>query len=233
MITSTTRQKSLSDEGLRQYCNGLTEDRPMLGPLGQTRRGSRPGTLQRSARQRPLFRPLRNRQTASVRLARRVAVLLALAADPCLESVAPRLGLTRASVRLWRDRWRRAAGRLRPVEADGPDDRPLLPRVDQLLADAPRPGRPATFSPEQIVQIVALACEPPEKSGRPITHWTSAEVADEARKRQLVKRISPRPAGRSLKGGGPPASQGPPRAQRHPARPRGVPRAVGGGLRPV
>jgi len=194
---------------------------------------SRPATLEFSARQRALLRQIQNRQTASVRLARRVGVLLALADDPCLESVAQRLGLTRVSVRLWRDRWLGAAGRLRQVEADGPDDRPLLALVEQILDDAPRPGRPATFTPEQIVQIVALACEPPEKSGRPISHWTSAEVADEAGKRKIVKSISPRTAGRFLKRGGPPASREPLLAQRQPARPRDVPHAVGGGMRPV
>jgi putative transposase len=42
--------------------------------------------------------------------------------------------------------------------------------VEAALDDAQRPGGPATFTAEQIVQIVALACEPPEKSGRPISH---------------------------------------------------------------
>ena len=50
-------------------------------------------------------------------------------------------------------------------------------------------GGPATFSPEQIVQIVAVACEPPEKSGRPISHWTHRELADEVKRRQIVKDI--------------------------------------------
>ena len=39
--------------------------------------------------------------------------------------------------------------------------------IEEILDDAPRPGGPATFSPEQIVQIVAVACEPPEESGTP------------------------------------------------------------------
>ena len=74
-------------------------------------------------------------------------------------------------------------------------------RRANAVADAPRPGCPATFGPAQIIGIVAVACEPPSKSGRPISHWTARELADEAAKRQLVKRISPRTVGRFLKRG--------------------------------
>ena len=35
-----------------------------------------------------------------------------------------------------------------------------------------------------------MACEPPEKSGSPITHWTAHELADEAQKRGIVASIS-------------------------------------------
>ena len=74
--------------------------------------------------------------------------------------------------------------------------------IEDALGDAPRPGGPATFSPQQIVGIVAVACEPPEKSGRPGSHWTHAELADEVKKRRIVQDISPRSVGRFLKGSG-------------------------------
>jgi putative transposase len=175
-----------------------------------------PRAVELSDRQRRLLEQIHKRQTAPVRLARRVSVLLALADDPCLESVAQRLALTRVSVRLWRDRWLDVAPRLCAVEADQADDQRLLALIEQTLDDAPRCGKPATFSPEQIVQIVAVACEPPEKSGRPISHWTHAELADEVKKRHIVKDISPRSVGRFLKGGGPSAAQKPLLAQCQP-----------------
>jgi transposase len=83
-----------------------------------------------------------------------------------------------------------------------------------VLADAPRSGAPATFSPEQIVQLVAVACEPPEQSGRPIDHWTARELADEVKKRGLVPDISPRTAGRFLKRGRPATAPQPLLAER-------------------
>jgi transposase len=63
----------------------------------------------------------------------------------------------------------------------------------------PRSGNPGKFTPEQIPQILALACEPLEKSGRPITHWTYAELADEAKQRGIVPSISPAQLGRYLR----------------------------------
>jgi Homeodomain-like domain len=181
--------------------------------------GPRPASITLSARQRAALEHLGRCQAASVRLVRRVGVLLALADDPCLERVAADLGLTRVSVRLWRDRWLDSSARLHAAEADGASDQDLLALIEAALDDAPRPGGPATFSPEQIVGIVAVACEPPSKSGRPISHWTHAELADEVKKRHIVKSISPRSVGRFLKGSGPPASPQPLLAQRQPARP--------------
>jgi putative transposase len=172
--------------------------------------GPRPASITLSARQRSALEHLSRCQTASVRLVRRAGVLLALADDPCLERVASDQGLTRVSVRLWRDRWLDAAPRLAAAEAEAEVSyQDLLALIEDALGDAPRLGGPATFSPEQIVQIVAVACEPPEKSGRPISHWTHAELADEVKKRHIVQDISPRSVGRFLKGSGPSATQEP------------------------
>ena len=113
--------------------------------------------------------------------------------------LAARLGLARARVRLWRSRWLAAAPRLAAADTGTAPGLPLADLTEQLLADAPRPGAPPTFSPEQVVQIVALACEPPADSGRPISHWTPRELADEAIKRGIVESISARSVGRLLK----------------------------------
>ena len=179
--------------------------------------GPPPATIELSTRQRALLERLRQRQTAPQRLIRRVLILLALAANPCLQTAARDLGLNRISVRLWRDRWRDAAEALAQAEKDDLPDSQLLGLIQGLLADAPRPGGPATFTPEQIVQIVAVACEPPAKSGRPISHWTHRELADEVKNRQIVKAIAPRTVGRFLKTGRLAAASQPLLAQCRPA----------------
>jgi putative transposase len=166
-----------------------------------------------------LLQRLLRRHTADQALVRRAAILLALADDPRVAVTAQRLGLTRLTVRHWRDRWLQAAPQLQQAEQDAAPEAALLGLIAQVLADAPRPGGPATFGPEQIVQLVAVACEPPEQSGRPIDHWTSRELADEVIKRRIVPTISPRTAGRFLKRGRLAAPPEPVLAQRQPQGP--------------
>ena len=74
--------------------------------------------------------------------------------------------------------------------------------VEERLEDLPRSGAPARITADQRCQIEALACEQPEKGGRPISHWTGREIADELIKRGIVEQISARHAGRLLKRGG-------------------------------
>ena len=71
--------------------------------------------------------------------------------------------------------------------------------MEAVLTDEPRPGAPGKFTPEQVTQILAVACEPPEKSGRPITHWTALELTDEVIKRGIVSSISPAQVSRYLR----------------------------------
>ena len=115
----------------------------------------------------------------------RAQLILQLANGYNTREVADALSTSRLTVRRWRRHW--------------------LERLDcsalERLQDAPRSGTPATFSAEQWCQLMAIACEPPEVSGRPISHWTPRELADEAIKRGLVETISERHVGRFLKSG--------------------------------
>src|SRR4051812_9600365 len=119
--------------------------------------GPPPATINLSTRQRVLLEQLRHRQTAPQRLVRRVLVLLALAANPCLQTTARNLGLNRISVRLWRDRWLDAAEALAQAEKDNLSDSQFLCLIAGILDDAPRPGGPPTLRPNQLVAIVAAA----------------------------------------------------------------------------
>jgi putative transposase len=106
--------------------------------------------------------------------------------------IARQLGIYTATARHWRERWLNVA------------EVPLADlTIEDRFEDRPRPGSPARITAEQWCQLTALACEPPEQSGRPISQWTSRELADEAIKRGLLERISPRHVGRFLKRGRP------------------------------
>lgn len=131
------------------------------------------------------------------RLALRARIILTLAQGLPVLTTAQKLRRTPKTVRKWRDRYLEAAARL--AETQKQKDQPLQPSILELLRDAPRSGKPATFTLEQITQIIALSCEPPQESGRPISQWTQRELADEAEKRGLVETISHRSVGRFLK----------------------------------
>jgi putative transposase len=74
--------------------------------------------------------------------------------------------------------------------------------VEERLSDAPRPGRQAIFTAEQVCKITALACEKPcEQSQRPISQWSSREIAAEVKRRGIVETISARHAARLLNRG--------------------------------
>src|SRR6266498_2466849 len=73
--------------------------------------------------------------------------------------------------------------------------------VADRLSDLPRSGKPVRITDEQVCRMVELACEAPERSGRPISQWTAREIADEEKQRGIVETISARHAARLLKRG--------------------------------
>jgi transposase len=159
--------------------------------------GPKPPAVSRSEEERHALHTLIRAHKTPQHLSVRAQVILLLAEGLTAPDVARRLGTTRTTVRRWRRHWLKRQGCA----------------VPKRLQDAPRPGAPATFSAEQWCQIIAVACEPPEASGRPISHWTPRELADEARHRGIVATISERHVGRFLKSGRAQAPQKPLLAQ--------------------
>jgi len=154
-----------------------------------------------SQRQQSLLEQMVRRTTNAYRLVRRAQLVLLAARGADNTEIGQRLQLSRSRVGLWRQRWMRAVESLDAAEAEGISDEGLLRRILEVLSDRLRPGTPSKFSVEQIVQIVALACESPENAQRPVNQWTPTELAKEAVKRGLVEHISPRSVGRFLKRG--------------------------------
>ena len=139
-------------------------------------------------RQRRVLEQIIRRETSTQQQVRRAKLILA--AEKVNNAQAARqIGVTVDTARTWRGRWAAAHEALLAAETEG-DDAALRAVVLGILADEPRPGTPATFSPEQVCQIVALACEPLGAAERPISQWTARELADEAVKRGIVPRIS-------------------------------------------
>jgi len=161
--------------------------------------GPKPLWVTLSEKQRALLEQLIRRQTSPQRLVRRAKTIVAAADGASNESVAVRFGLNRNTVRTWRHRWCSGADALAAAEAAGDTDKALCRRIEGMLDDAPRSGMPGVFSAEQLTQIISVACESPEDSGRPVTHWTPRELRDEVIKRGIVDNISIRTVGRFFK----------------------------------
>jgi len=143
-----------------------------------------------SEAQAQCLRSLANQTTNPYRLVRRASLILGAAAGATNSQLSQEWKIDRAQVREWRQRWLETEEKRMLCEAEDPSGMELKQQVLAILSDRQRPGVPVSFSPEQVVQIVAIACEEPQASGRPISRWTPKEIADEAIKRQIVSHIS-------------------------------------------
>jgi len=152
--------------------------------------GPKPEPIELSDEMRHDLEKLVARHTTGQQKAQRARIILKAAEGKNNAEIARELNQSIDMVRLWRRRWHELA----PI---GFDDLSAEERLDDL----PRPGAPARLTADQVCQMEQLACEAPEKAGRPISQWTGREIADELIARGIVETISPRHAARLLKKG--------------------------------
>jgi putative transposase len=162
---------------------------------GNVMPGPAPRSITVSAPQREVLERLLRQHSCPQALALRVRIVLRTAGGARVEPLARELHCTADTVQKWRDRWADAEAQLAAAEGEASD---LVAVVATALADAPRSGRPPTFSAEQVVHIVNLACTSPRSLGRPVDAWTPRELADEAQRQGLVESISASSVGRFL-----------------------------------
>lgn len=155
--------------------------------------------IELSESQKNILKQILGKQTNPHRLVQRARIILLASQGLSNTLISQQVNLHRHQVRYWRERWQTAAEQIQELELEGLCQKQLCEEVAATLSDQPRSGAPATFKIEQIVAIVAVACEIPDSSGRAISHWTPKELADEVIKRGIVSSISPRSVRRFLK----------------------------------
>ena len=128
------------------------------------------------------------RHNVGQQIALRGRIILAAGQGQTNSEIAVQLAISINTAQRWRNRWAKA-------QIISYDDL----SIEDRLQDGPRPGAPSRITTDQRCQIEALACEKPEKSGRPISHWTAREIAAEMMERKIVESISSRHAARLLK----------------------------------
>src|SRR2546421_474281 len=130
---------------------------PVLSPYQIVLSGEEEAVL--AARARSVRGPYRDRLRAKI--------VLAAAAGQDNAAIARELGVCTDTVRKWRRRF--VEGRL------------------SGLADAPRSGRPPSFTAADRAEVIALACALPAESGVPLSRWSGPDLARElAARHQLA-----------------------------------------------
>ena len=150
--------------------------------------GPKPPEIKLSDEERQGLEKLVRRHNTPQQIALRGRIILSAADGQNNAQIAREFGIHMDTPRLWRRRWLI----LSPISLDDLS-------VEERLEDLPRPGAPPQITADQRCQIEAMACEDPEDSGRPISHWTAREIADEIMERGILETISPRHAARLLK----------------------------------
>lgn len=153
-------------------------------------KGPQPAKVELGLSEKQELEAVTHRHSSAQQLVVRARIVLLAHEGKNNEQIGRELKITVDTARLWRNRW------LSFQEIALADL-----SVSERLEDAPRPGKPPTITAQQLCQIVALACETPSESERPISQWTGREIADEIKKRHIVEQISPRHASRLLKRG--------------------------------
>lgn len=143
-----------------------------------------PKTLKLSDGERHQLHQLSKRHNTSQQIVLRAKIILMASDGQNHREIARSLEINRQMARLWRNRW---------LESEGKDLSIL-----QRLQDRERVGAPVKFSMEQVTELFALACSSPSDYGRPISHWTARELAEEIMKQGIIESISVRHVGRLL-----------------------------------
>jgi putative transposase len=143
-----------------------------------------PKELKLSDCDRSELQQLINRHNTAQQLVLRAKIILLASEGKNHGEIARTLDISLDMARLWRNRWLETSGRELSII--------------QRLQDSERIGAPVKFSMEPFVELFALACSPPEDYGRPISHWTNRELADEIIKQGIIESISVRHVGRLL-----------------------------------
>jgi transposase len=130
-----------------------------------------------SEKERADLQELARSRAGEVRLTERALMILFAEAGNSAAEIAEEVGTTPKTVRKWCRRYIEE----RCEHADR--------TVKEWLADATRAGRKDTFDELFWVDVLAIATSDPDTYDRPITHWTSRELAAEVVNQKLAKSI--------------------------------------------
>ena len=142
----------------------------------------------RHAEQEILRKILRSK-TLGAALQERARIVLAASEGLTNVQIESQFGFEEHRVACWRTRFRDAYKHWQQLDTAL---RPAMSKklILQWLADRPGRGRKPRITAEQKALILAVAIEPPSKSGYPHTHWSSRLLGKEVMKRGIIDYIA-------------------------------------------
>lgn len=167
--------------------------------MGSKSSGRHPKQVETTELQQKVLERLSKSQKVSHAYVTRARIILEAKKGERNTAIAKKLNCTRETARRWRDRWVHHQSLLAEREKDVTEGG-YQKLIEVIMSDKERGGRPATFTAEQLCQIIAVAVQPPEEYGCPVTHWTPKELRHVVIKEGIVSSISTRHIGRFLKG---------------------------------
>jgi len=158
--------------------------------------------------QKNILLAITKRRDSPQHLVRRAKAILLAAEGQNNKNISRQVALGRKTIGTWRIRWSKQQEKIDAIEAAG-NEKALREFITEVvLADDPYNGKRGTYTPEQVTQLYKIACEHPQESGRPISHWSCRELADEMAKRGIVEHIPISTVWAFLKSGRSEAAQG-------------------------
>jgi transposase len=145
--------------------------------------------LELTKKQRELLTEISNGRTSKNAHAERAQIILLCAEGKTNYRIGKELRLSEQVASKWRKRWQSNVEQLLQAEVEEERGK-YKKRITKVLDDAPRPGCPGKFSAEQVCHILSVACEAPEESEHPLSHWSLSSLVAEVVKRGIVPSIS-------------------------------------------
>ena len=140
-------------------------------------------------REKEVLEQIANKPSSEKRHSDRAKILLTYDQENKVKATARIHQTAPKEVRRWKRRFEEALPLLRQIgqQEEIFSERIYFEAIKTVLDDAPRSGAPDKFTPEQRVQIIAIACEVLDDSDEPTSQWTWQQIADQTVKRGIVE----------------------------------------------
>jgi putative transposase len=132
-------------------------------------------------------------------LVQRATIILMAAGGTSNREIAVKVNLHYNQVGLWRNRFLAFLPILQALEESGGEA--LSEEIMGIFTDKPRAGAPSTFTAEQVIRIIDLACKRPEDYGYEVSHWSFSLLAEAVVTLGIASTISRSSVYRFLKSG--------------------------------